>query len=171
MLRLTLLVWSLWVLLRRLLLAHLAVINDGSPTPATAFPIADVMLAQAFYGRLGAGETAYFRFTAAPGTPLRLSLLVPQRSYQAGFHPTVTLAGPGLSAAEWVMPARDEGMRAGTTLYQRTQRAELSLAGGSYLVAIQADTAGVYCFCTGIREPDVYADAATRARVQALLED
>jgi hypothetical protein len=169
MLRISLLRWGVWALLRRLLIAHLAVVNEGSRRPEQACAIADVTLAQAFYGRLEDGAADYYRFMAEPGAPLRLSMLVPERLHQAGFRTTITLQGPGLPAAGLVLPPRDEGKRQGTTAYQRTQRAELTAAGGSYLLEVRAAGAGVYCFCCGTREPVEYADAATRARVQKLL--
>lgn len=168
--RFIILVLSGWLLLLRTLRAHLAVINDGSPTPETALHIADVTLAQAFYGRLDDGGTAYYRFEAASGTELRLSMLIPLRYYNAGFRITLLLSGPGFPQPATTMPSSDEGMRIGTTSYQRTQRATFQAAGGSYVVAIHAAGAGVYCFCLGTREPDTYADASTRAQVLALLE-
>lgn len=170
MIRLVLLIWGFWMLLRRLVLAHLAVVNDGSPAADTAFSIADVTLAQAFYGRLNAGMADYYRFDADPDTHLRLSMLIPERRYAAGFRPLVTLIGPGLPAGGMVMPPVDAGMHIGTTTYRRTQQANLKLAGGTYLVEVRAESVGVYCFCVGTREPAHYADATTRARVHALLE-
>jgi hypothetical protein len=168
--RFMLLVWSLWQLLQRLIVTHLAVINDGSPSPDAAFPIADITLAQAFYGRLAPETNAYYRFEADPNTELRMTMLVPDRFYQAGFRTTVVLHGPGLPAEGLVMPSGDEGMRIGTTSYRCTQRINLVATGGKYLIEIRGNGSGVYCFCAGVREPDQYADTATRARVQALLE-
>jgi hypothetical protein len=170
MLRFTLVIWSMLFCLRRLLVAHLAIINEGSPTPETARHIADVMLAQAFYGRLEQGEAAYYRFELAERAPVTLSMLVPQHRYAAGFRPTITLNGPGLPADGLVMPAEDKGTRMGTTFYQRTQQAAPTLPPGQYVLAVHADAAGVYCFCCGTREPTEYADEATRARAKALVE-
>lgn len=171
MIRLFVLAGGLWALVRRMVAAHLQVVNDGSPAPESAFLIADVTLAQAFYGRLTGGGGDYYRFTAAAGTPLRLSLLVPERWHSAGCRPTIVLRGAGLPAGGLELPPGDAGTRAGTTLYRRTQRHELMAAGGDYELQIQAATGGVYCFCVGSREPDSYADATTRARVRALLEE
>lgn len=168
--RLSLNLWGLFVLFRRLLVAHLQIINDGSPTPDTAYRIDDVTLAQAFYGQLAAGTTDYYRFVAPVRISLPLSLLVPETHYQAGFRPLITLAGPGLPDEGLIMPPTDKGRRIGTTTYQRTQQASLTLLPGMYLLAIHSTHPGVYCFCCGTREPTQYADAATRARVQALLE-
>lgn len=161
---------SFVALLHRVLLAHLAVVNEGSPEPEHPFAIDDITLSQAFYARLDAGSADYYRFEAAPGTPLYLTMLVPLRRYEAGFHPTVTLRGPGLPPDGLVLPSSDQGKRFGTTAYQRTQRLSLTAAGGAYLLEVRGNDAGVYCFCCGNREPDSYADAATRARVLTLLE-
>jgi hypothetical protein len=169
MFRFLLIIWGALALARRLIVAHLAVVNDGSPSADEALPIDDVMLAQAFYGSLPAGGEDYYRFVLNAENTLRLSMLVPVRYYQQGFQPTIVLYGPGLPEEGLVLPPRDEGMRDGTTLYQRTQRTEPTLAAGSYLVQVRSEQAGVYCFCVGTREPDTYADAETRARVQALL--
>lgn len=162
-------IWTYFMLLRRLLLAHLMVVNEGSPTPEAAFPIADVTLSQAFYSRVADSTADYYRFTAAPDTPLRMSMLVPENHHTAGFRATITLTGPDLPPAGLVLPAGDAGKRFGTTVYRRTHQAGLELTGGSYLIEIRGSTTGVYCFCVGTREPDEYADAATRTRVHELL--
>lgn len=164
-------VYGLLLLLLRMLRAHLAVVNEGSPQPEAAHAIADPSLAQAFYGHLGDGEADYYRFDAAPGTMLQFSMLIPERRYAAGFCTTLTITGPGLPPDGLALPPGDEGMRQGTTLYRRTQRAALEAAGGAYLVTVRAAGAGVYCFCIGTREPDTYADETTRARVRSLLEE
>jgi hypothetical protein len=164
-----LMVWGLLLLLGRRLLAHLAIVPERSPTPDTAYAIADITLSQAFYGHLEAGEVAYYQFALAGDTELRLSMLVPMPHYKAGFRPTLTIYGPDLPPDGLLLPAGDEGTRAGTTLYQRTQRASPTLPAGSYLLEVSGNRAGVYCFCCGTREPAEYADDATRARVQALL--
>jgi hypothetical protein len=169
--RVLLLAWGLLALLRRLLVAHLQVVNEGSPHPDAPFAIADVTLSQAFYAHLAAGSTDYYRFTLAAPTQVRLSMLVPERAYTAGFRPHLTLWGGALPAAGQALPAGDEGTRQGTTLYRRTQRTEPLLEPGHYTVAVASDTPGTYCFCVGTREPDEYADAATRARVQQLLAE
>jgi hypothetical protein len=156
-------------LLRRLMLAHLAIVNEGSPAADAAFAIADVTLAQALYGRLAAAQADYYRFEVADPTTMRLSMLVPQEHYAAGFRPLVILSGPGLPAEGLHLPAEDKGTRMGTTAYQRTQQAEPRLVPGRYMVEVRSDSSGVYCFCVGTREPDEYADTATRARVHALL--
>ncbi|NJP05523.1 MAG: hypothetical protein HC837_07840 [Chloroflexaceae bacterium] len=162
--------WHLMTLLVRLLRTHLAVVHEGTPDPGQPYIIADITLAQAFYARLSAGMADYYRFEVAPDTCMTLSMLVPVRHYQAGFRPVIALHGPGLSPDGFILPSTDEGMRAGTTLYQRTQRANPLLDGGQYLMTVHSDTDGVYCLCVGQREPQEYADAATKARVQALLE-
>ncbi len=167
--RLLLALWGLLALLRRLLVTHLMVLNEGSRTPQAAFEIADVTLAQAFYGSLGAGEADHYRFAVAEPTPLRLSLLVPEHHHAAGFRPVVTLSTPEDERAPLRLEAGDEGMRTGTTTYRRTQRAEPLLKPGQYQVEVWSASTGVYCFCVGTREPAEYADAATRARVQALV--
>ncbi len=168
--RLSLSLWALFVLLRRLLVAHLQIVNDGSPTPDAAYRIEDITLAQAFYGQLAASTTDHYRLTVPITTTVPLSLLVPETHYQAGFRPVITLAGPGLPDEGLIMPSADKGRRMGTTTYQRTQQANPTLLPGTYLLAIQSAHPGVYCFCCGTREPTQYADAATRARVRALLE-
>ncbi len=168
--RLSLSLWGLFVLLRRLLVAHLQIVNDGSPTPDTAYRIEDITLAQAFYGQLAASTTDYYRFVVPIATTIPLSLLVPENHYRAGFRPVMTLAGPGLPDEGLIMAPADKGRRLGTTTYQRTQQANPTLLPGMYLLAIYSVHPGVYCFCCGTREPTEYADAATRARVQALLE-
>ncbi|MCU0490553.1 MAG: hypothetical protein MUD01_03000 [Chloroflexaceae bacterium] len=161
---------SLWLLARRVLLLHLAIVNEGSPTPESAHQIDDISLSQAFYGRLAAGERAFFRFRAAEDAPFQLSMLVPQRFHSAGFQPTITLRGPGLPVDGLTLASGDEGQRLGTTAYQRTHRLSRTLAAGDYQLVVSSPVSGVYCMCCGTREPDTYADAATRARVQALLE-
>lgn len=168
--RLIVAIWTFFMLVRRLILAHLMVVNAGSATPATAFSIDDVTLAQAFYGRLAAGAADYYRFTADAGTSLRLSMLIPEQHHTTGFRTTITLTGPGLQPAGLLLPPGDAGKRFGTTVYRRTHQAGLELAGGDYLIEICGEGAGVYCFCVGTREPGEYADAATRARVQELLQ-
>ena len=162
--------WGLFVLIRRLLVAHLQIVNDGSPTPDAAYHIEDITLAQAFYGQLAASTTDYYYFVLPIPTTIQLSLLVPENYYQAGFRPVITLVGPGLPDEGLIMTPADKGRRMGTTTYQRTQQANPTLLPGAYLLAIQSAHPGVYCFCCGTREPTQYADAATRARVQALLE-
>jgi hypothetical protein len=169
MLRVIIGIWTYFMLLRRLLLAHLMVVNEGSPTPEAAFPIADVTLSQAFYSRVAVGAADYYRFTAAADTPLRMSMLVPENHHTAGFRTTITLTGPGLPPSGLVLPAGDAGKRFGTTVYRRTHQAGIDLTGGSYLIEIRGSSTGVYCFCVGTREPDEYADAATRTRVHELL--
>ncbi len=164
-------VWGILELLRRLIPWHLAVVNEGSPTPETAFEIADITLAQAFYGRLAAQTPAYYRFTLDEPASLRLSLLIPERYYVQHFRPDITLSGAALDEGALELPSGDYGTRSGTTSYQRTQQATPHLAPGNYLVALHSNTEGVYCFCVGTREPQEYADATTRARVQALLFD
>jgi hypothetical protein len=169
--RLLLLAWGLLALLRRLLIAHLQVVNEGSPSPDEPFAIEDVTLSQAFYARLAAGGSDYYRFTLEAPTQVRLSMLVPERAYAVGFRPHLALRGGALPAEGLALPAGDEGMRQGTTLYRRTQRTEPLLEPGSYTVAVASDTPGTYCFCVGTREPDEYANDATRARVQELLAE
>lgn len=157
-------------LLWRLILAHLAIVNDGSPTPDTAHKVSDVTLSQAFYGRLAAGGTDYYRCDIATPTTTPLSMLVPQHHYATGFRTIIRLSGPALPAEGLLFLPGDYGTRMGTTAYQRTQRTDLVLQPGSYLLEVFSDQPGVYCLCMGQREPTVYADATTRARVQALLE-
>ncbi len=161
--------WSLLLLLWRLIVAHLQIVNEGSPTADAAMEIADITLAQAFYGRLDAASADYYRFTLTTATDMRLSMLIPERSYQAGFRPSITLSGTGLPAEGCTLPAADMGTHRGTTIYQRTQQDNLRLQPGRYIIEIRSSSAGVYCFCCGSREPTHYADAATRARVAALL--
>lgn len=159
-------------MLRRTLLAHLAVVNDGSRNWAAPFHIADVTLAQALYGRLQQDSADHYRFEAAAGVVLRLSMLVPSRFCEVGFRPLITLRGPGIEGGALKLPPGDHGTRRGRTTYRRTQRATTTLEGGVYHVEVSAVAgAGVYCFCVGTREPEAYADAATMARVQALLEE
>lgn len=167
--RATLLAWGVWALLLRRLSAHLAVLNDGSPTPAQAMLIDDPTLSQAFYGRLRDGAAEFYRFEAAPDAATRLSLLVPLRFFAAGMRPTVTLCGAGLPPGGLVLPPGDHGTREGSARFQRTQRWRGTLAGGSYTVELRGG-AGVYCFCIGTREPGEPTDAATKARIAALLE-
>ncbi len=162
--------WSLLALLRRLLVAHLAIINEGSPTPEAPYRIDDVTLAQALYARLEASSSHYYQFVLATDTELRLSMLVPQQHYQGGFRPRVVLSGPTLPGGQWELHAEDHGMRIGTTAYQRTQRISPTLAAGTYQIMVASDRAGVYCLCVGTREPEQYADDATRARVKKLVE-
>jgi hypothetical protein len=163
--------WGVLALLWRLQAHHLMVLNEGSPTPDTAHHIDDVVLAQAHYGQVPAAGADFYRFTAAAGVQLRLSMLVPQHHYAAGFHPLVVVRGPGLPGDGLVLPAEDLGTRQGTTHYQRTQQASVNLEGGNYQVEVRSERAGVYCFCVGNREPAHYADAATVARVKVLLEE
>jgi len=160
---------SLMALLRQIILAHFQVINEGSPTPETAFAITDVELSQAFYGQLAPAAADYYSFEVAPETEVPFSMLIPTHHHEAGFLPTITLYGPGLPPTGLLFPAGDAGARKGTTSYQRTQQAAPTLAGGGYLVEVRGPTAGVYCFCIGTREPKAYADKATRERVKALL--
>jgi hypothetical protein len=170
LIRFSLAIWGMLFCLRRVLVAHLAVINDGSPTPDEAFAIDDVTLSQAFYGKLAPGEAAYYRFELAHSTDVQLSMLVPQPRYAAGFRPLITLTGSGLPDEGLVLPAGDYGTRMGTTYYQRTQQAAPTLSPGQYMLTVRAETAGVYCFCCGTREPTEYASEATRARARALVE-
>ncbi len=170
MLWMSLAVWSLFALLHRALVAHLAVVNEGSPSSDQAFRIDDVSLAQAFYGKLGNNSADYYRFEAKSGTLLKLSMLIPQHFHAAGFQAEIVLRGPGLPAQGLTLDAEDKGMRIGTTDYKRTQQADIHLDGGAYQVEIRAVNSGAYCFCVGVREPTHYADEATRARVRELLE-
>jgi hypothetical protein len=96
-------------------------------------------------------------------------MLVPQHLFQAGFAPLVVVRGAGLPTDGLVLPAGDMGTRQGTTLYQRTQQTTTTLMGGSYLVEVQSERAGVYCFCVGTRETGQRADAATVERVREML--
>lgn len=162
--------WGLLLLLRRLIVAHLAIINEGTPTPGEALEITDVTLAQAFYGRLGEGAADYYHFEVTGDTEPHISLLVPEKHYTAGFRPVIRLTGGNLPAEGLLLPPGDEGKRDGTTRYQRTQRANPTLPAGSYLLEIRGEQAGVYCFCCGAREPAEYADHTTRARVRDLLD-
>jgi hypothetical protein len=130
-----------------------------------------VTLSQAFYARLAAGGTDYYRFSLDSPIQVRLSMLVPERMHAAGFRPHLALWGGALPDEGLTLPSGDAGMRQGTTLYRRTQRSEPLLQPGSYTVAITSDVAGAYCFCVGTREPAEYADAATRARVKELLAE
>lgn len=171
MIRTWLACWALWALLWRGSAAHLAVVNEGSAEPEQPFQIADIDLAQAFYGRLASGGADYYRFEMPSSDQVRLSLLIPEQFHSAGFAPSVLLFGPGLPPEGLFLPPGDQGMRLGRTRYQRTQRASLNLESGIYLVELRAPhTGGTYCFCVGTREPAEYADAATLARVQRLLE-
>jgi len=161
----------LWMGLRSLLrlwFGHLAVVNEGSPTAEQPHEIADPELAQALYGRL-ADHADYYRFQAAPNTLIRFSMLVPEPGYAAGQRMSIQISGPGLPATGWQLPSRDAGTRQGTTSYRRTQRDEFTAAGGNYFVRISSNRPGVYCFCIGTREPDRYADEATRRRVREML--
>lgn len=158
------------LLLRRVLLAHLAIVNDGSPTPDVAYEILDVTLAQAFYGQLPAGGADYYHCQVRDSTTTPLSLLIPQNHYTAGFHPVIRVYGTELPDAGLVLLPGDAGVHIGTTVYQRTQRTDLKLQTGSYRIEISSAQPGVYCFCIGSREPAEYADATTRQRVRVLLE-
>lgn len=148
-----LMIWGGLGGLLRLLFAHLAVTNEGSPSSSAAFVIADPELAQAFYGRLSAGTSDYYRFQAMPGTLIRFSMLVPEQGYAAGQRAILHMTGPGLPTDGWLLPSRDAGVRRGSRLYRRTQREEFSAAGGDYLLAVSSKQGGDYCFCIGTREP------------------
>jgi hypothetical protein len=162
--------WGAVVRLCQLMLGHLAIINEGSRALVQPRDIADVTLAQAFYGWLEAGEADYYRFTLSRETALRLSMLVPDNHYQAGFQPVVTIAAASdTSRAPLVLMPADYGTRDGTTFYRRTQQATPTLPANTYLVEVRSDVPGVYCFCVGTREPREYASDATRARVRQLL--
>ncbi|NOK60703.1 MAG: hypothetical protein GFH27_549297n304 [Chloroflexi bacterium AL-W] len=169
MLRVMILLWGWWALLQRMLVAHLAVINEGSPTPDRALVITDATIAQAFYSRLTHGATDHYRFEMPPETLLVMSMLVPERFLADGFCPLITLYGPGLPPKGFTPEQGNHGTRDGSTIYQRIQRERLTLDGGRYRITIQGTGEGVYCFCVGNREAEELADAETKARVQALL--
>lgn len=154
--------------LLRLFFGHLAIVNEGSPTAEQAHEIADPELAQALYGRVAANADHY-RFQAPPATLIRFSMLVPETGYAAGQRMTIQINGPGLPASGWLLPSRDAGTRQGTTSYRRTQRDEFTATGGEYRVRISSNQPGAYCFCIGTREPDYYADEATRRRAREIV--
>lgn len=164
-------IWALAV--RRLTFAHLAVVHDGSPTPAAPRAIDDVTLAQAFYARLVPGARDHYAFRVESDVTGRFILLLPQTAYDDGFRADVVLRGPQLPAEGRALAhAGDTPMTIAGIDYRLAAALSPELAPGDYRLEVRAtaDAAGVYSLCVGDREAGV-ADPATRARVAEMLAE
>lgn len=170
-LRFWLLLVSWVVVALRTRIAHLQILNPGTPQSDQPYPITDIAISHAFYGRLAAGSTDYYQFRLDQPQPVRLSLLIPLDLFASGFCPTLTISGSTFLPHDHVIPAGDHGQRRGQTTYQRTHRTILELPPGEYTIAIASQLKGVYCFCCGMHETDERADAATLRQIKALLAE
>ncbi|MGH2699960.1 MAG: hypothetical protein ACRDJL_12285 [Actinomycetota bacterium] len=154
----------LWVaaLIATLALAttsHYPLFVAGIDHPERAEMIDDIERARAFFGRLDAGQTDYFRFEGRAGQTVTLEILVPKREELRDFRPQVIVAGPGFTGDCRGLPIDARGCErapasaAPASLYEGfTQSYYWSYAEpgephstltlpeeGSYLVAVGAD--------------------------------
>ncbi len=158
-----------WLRLARL---HLGIANEaGSRERDKPFEISDPLIAQAIYGRLEAGKEAeYYAFQAQEGARVRALLLIPTPAYQKGLRAGLRLYGPGFPAEGLRPETTAHEMRIANRDYFLVQSYVSPLAGsGRFEVTVEREAgAGTYVFGLGDREGG-YADAAMRARIEALL--
>jgi hypothetical protein len=153
--------------------AHVPIRSSGNESLATATLIPDLTKSRVVYAALHeGGDTQYYKFEAAKGQPIHLTLFTSTSMEDAHFTPGIILIGPGVPNHGFVPPNVEiqpvagvmavNGMRAKQATYEAfapssfVTLADISLlapANGMYYVAIQdAAYGGHYGLAIGDRE-------------------
>ncbi len=153
--------------------AHAPLGSGSNESLATATPVPDPTKSWAIYADLHeGGEAQYYRFDAAQGLRIHLSLLTTTAAEDANFTPSLTLMGPGIANASRVpdyveIPANGgaitvNGTRAARATYEAfspsafVALADLALpapSNGTYYVAVHDPVrGGHYALVIGDRE-------------------
>ena len=154
------------VLIIGMTLAHQPLWNNGSPTLQEAFRVTEPEVSKAIFGRLKAGELAYFKLDVADNFKLDASLFVGGNCHKA-FQPEFWLltTDPSTDLSKVAPPFPPEGFSArripgvwrsyqghGLAGREGPEVLETLRAGVVYLVVVASEVEGYYLVSLGGRE-------------------